>query len=722
MRLSVAAPSRFDPTAPSSSQAAPDHGAAADQAIEALTMKAFRAMPPAVGKGKDPVDFAPLRAHISEHVVRGEDVWSIELEPAAINRLLGRVDCGFQPQLVAPAEKGPSAQLRPSSSSDGLPAPEPLNPERDLSPIFSSQLSPQPEYSIRERKEPRLSVDEIILDDLLPALLPSQPCNQDRDAMTTMSTFLEASVPVEKRTLDPDCLVLPNGINSESEQQRLIATTIESADKFAVITSYGVRPIENGRISATTMAILKAVAERQDDEDFSFTFMYNKSTWQQNMVVGKRTNVSQNPGPRTLRAAVPDGWSELINAYNEQADEHGSTPITNLRCNVFLVAEKPESIAGSHHNKFCLNDRGFAATLGASIGNKTKSNWFDSGAMVLSQPLATSQRNYFSNTMLAHGGHVSRLQVADGQPSLQRLADATAVQQAVASEISSPVNQPADDEEDQAQIVPALAEALQRNHFSTEPSAGKVMWLQNEGSLERSRLAKPIGKALHHMFNQARAGDTLCLRNCSIGSIKDWAMAALQRGVNIKILGPVNKSDSTYYGDLGKLFAAKADAEADGQPVVPLGELEFRVFNPDPELRDLHDYDREIEDAVDHAKVYLLEGPDTTCLMTGTHNLDGQSFKRSNENMMVIEPADNALPNSLFHEIWQGCPAITADEVGILAREAGRYHFVFGAKFHESPHNGLRPWKKKSSKIPVELQRTMGIKGSRAEEPASDLD
>lgn len=194
-----------------------------------------------------------------------------------------------------------------------------------------------------------------------------------------------------------EAMILSSGINSEKDRQRMLETIIEGANKFAIVTTYGIRPLDNGKLSATIKSLLGSIASKQDDPNFTLAFLYNKSTWQQNLVVGKRTAISQKD---------PNQWDELVKTYNEEATKEGGTRIEHLKCKVFFIAEKPSGLTGSHHNKYLINDNGMMATLGASLGNKTKSQWFDSGAMFLSKQLVTSQRDYFLDMMESHHGHI----------------------------------------------------------------------------------------------------------------------------------------------------------------------------------------------------------------------------------------------------------------------------------------------------------------------------
>ncbi|NRD75563.1 hypothetical protein HQQ94_20540 [Shewanella sp. VB17] len=474
-----------------------------------------------------------------------------------------------------------------------------------------------------------------------------------------------------------EAMILSSGINSEKDQQRMLETIIEGANKFAVVTTYGIRPLDNGKLSATIKSLLSSIANKQDDPNFTLAFLYNKSTWQQNLVVGKRTAISQKD---------PNQWDELVKAYNEEVTKEGGKKIENLKCRVFFIAEKPSGLTGSHHNKYLINDNGMMATLGASLGNKTKSQWFDSGAIFLSKQLVTSQRDYFLDMMKNHEGHIGQLQICpeQGSASLLPFPDGEVLSEHLSNvDISSPYVENT--------LTPPIKKLLENKQFQLNtPSTEEVLWLQNEGNTTLSRTAKPIGKAIQHIFTSAQAGDTIKLRNCSINAIEDWGLDALKRGVNINILGPVNKSDSGFFTSIGKINSALQEeskihnaTELNDQ----LGKMQVSVFNPVQALKDKHDFNPGDLGAVDHGKVYILDKADSrdSIMMTGTHNLDGQSFKRSRENMLVINPQSSKLDDALFNHIWDACPTLTENELLELTNEAQRYHGIKAQPFSVAP-------------------------------------
>jgi phosphatidylserine/phosphatidylglycerophosphate/cardiolipin synthase-like enzyme len=100
--------------------------------------------------------------------------------------------------------------------------------------------------------------------------------------------------------------------------------------------------------------------------------------------------------------------------------------------------------------------------------------------------------------------------------------------------------------------------------------------------------------------------------------------------------------------------------------------LQIHVFNPSQAQRDAHDFDPGGRPVNDHAKVYALQRKDpqkASILLTGTHNLDGQSVKRSHENVMFIESKDRYLTESLFDEFWDSTPEMRKEDIDLLLTE-----------------------------------------------------
>lgn len=442
----------------------------------------------------------------------------------------------------------------------------------------------------------------------------------------------KSKVQKEQFQYNKEVYVIDKGINSIYEQCALIKTCISTAKDLVIITSYTVRPLDkkNSSISETLRVILESIAERQDDSNFTLCFLYNKSHWLENLALGyKRTTVSQKSTKNK-----PSDWEKIIDIYNKEENEKkNGKPIKNLKCKFILIGAKAEHLAGTHHNKFLINDRGLVATLGVSIGNKTKFNSFDSGAVVLNMDLAKTQRDYFLKFMLPNGAAISILKKGSNDYAKLVLENKNYVKNIV-NKVSFLTDT----------NYRKITDTLKKYNISTNGKISEILWLQNTGSLNAlSKTEKPIGKSIEYMFENAPFGSTICIRRGNIydTSIKKWVLDALKRGVNVNILTSKNTSILKYLNFLAankKLYT---------------GKLEIRFMEPPKETWIKYKFNPKNLKINDHAKVYILrlQNGKNAFVMTGTHNLDSQSFKRSNENLLVVNNNCN-LAKSLFDDFW----------------------------------------------------------------------
>lgn len=452
---------------------------------------------------------------------------------------------------------------------------------------------------------------------------------------------------------DENAFVLSNGVGTQPEQRRLLHFVIESADKFVVITSYAVRPtqgLEEGMISDTSFSFLESLAKRQDDKDFTFVFLYNKSEhWQNALIWQKRTDISMNPAQ--IAKGKPS-WQKVIKAYNQSQKEE-SLKIRNLNCNIFFVAAQPKGLGGSNHNKFYINDNGVVATLGANTGSINKPTCFDSGCIVLSKKLASSQRHYFCDEMLKTAGHYSRLSMRDGEPLLVRLQDTSEIQESIRSlTVSDPI---ADGEI----VNERLKSCLEENGLSSRGTKAEVLFLQNAGSgyrnmfSERRKINKtPVGSAVCQLFDEAKPGDTLKLINKHWGSEGRSLVAhAVGRGVNVQIV--TEQKEYERFNEMARKLKGKGASDAKPGQSGQLTVLPCLTGSGFANRHGLNAID------VPHGKTYILMRTDGSQLITtGTYNLNGHSHWRSQENLMLIQTEGNELTQSLFDELWESANAV----------------------------------------------------------------
>ena len=455
--------------------------------------------------------------------------------------------------------------------------------------------------------------------------------------------------------VDGNAFVLSTVPSSEDYQKKLIRMTIESAERFAILTSFSINPTmdhEPGNVSRTTFSILESLAGKQHDKNFTFVLLYNDNKLQRNAVVSALVgqNVTANMSLKSksqTRGTIT--WPDVISAYNrQQSDEN--LRITDLQCGVYFVAAKAKGVAGSHHNKFCINDTGVAATLGASVANKTKDNWIDGGCITVSAPLAARQRDYFLDVLIGeHDVHCARLRVDRGTPVMASLGDTGPIQALAGIEVRSPLDT---ERIQRGSAMEHFRRMLDRVRVPFEGARHKILWIQNPSNGYRNMFSarsgvdeKPIGRAMSTIFQSATAGDTIDIANKKIGC-EGFSLitGALSKGCNVNIL--VDRSARRWVEYAAKRFYANCRVESPGR-------LTIKHFAPSESLAQRLNINTRQEPVL-HAKNYVLTRANGSCVvMTGSYNLDGQSHYRSNENLMIFETLDASLRKSLFDELYQ---------------------------------------------------------------------
>lgn len=469
-------------------------------------------------------------------------------------------------------------------------------------------------------------------------------------------TVLADTWPSQYCHADDNALILNTVPCSEDLQKKLIRMTIGSAERFAILTSFSVNPAkdhEPGNVSGTTFAMLESLARRQDDRDFNFVLLYNDNKLQRNAVLAAVVgqNVTANMSLKsTSRVPGTITWPAVVEAYNrQQRDER--LRIGNVQCGIYFVAAKAKGVAGSHHNKFCINDRGVAATLGASIANKTKDGWMDGGCIAVSTALAASQRDYFLDVLMGdHTVHCAQLRMDGDVPSMTPLRDTAPIQALAGIDVLSPLDI---EGPDKASTADHFNRVLDSAGIPLEGARHKVLWIQKPSNGYRNMFSErrgidgnPIGRAIATIFRSAVAGETIDIANKKIGC-EGFSLItdALSRGCNVNVL--VDRSARTWVEYAARRFYAdRADRS--------LGRLTVKHYAPNEQLARRLNINLQHEQVL-HAKNYVLTRRDGSCVvMTGSYNLDGQSHFRSNENLMLFETADANLRKTLFDDLYEG--------------------------------------------------------------------
>ncbi|RDH46169.1 phospholipase D-like domain-containing protein [Zooshikella ganghwensis] len=443
-------------------------------------------------------------------------------------------------------------------------------------------------------------------------------------------------------------------ILSESEQASASEAIIKSADQTAVITSYAIAitPIRikykgpdgkvvNGpvRISPTLKAMLDGIAEKQNEEGFTFVFAYNKSKGIQNWHLGhKRTDATHKVDPDN-----PDSnpWIDVIKEYNKQSN----TPITNLEANFIIVGLDPHGPAGSHHSKILANDNGVLGVTGASLGHVGKDHVADSGAFVASQHLADHELNFFANSTLQHAKAVSRLRVADGNVELEKITPSSFRANFKRRLKNNPVNSPI------SQATNRLKDIVTQT-FGKGYNVLNVAFLHNKPSMNPAAHlttrfnSSPIGKAIKQLFDTSLPGETIKIRNEYLDSdIRKLIISAITKGVNIELIqiDSDNKKNLSPKRELLLKEIRKLNSINQNS-----GRFTF-YDHANRSTTSKHNVKFGI--SRDHAKTYILERSDKDIIITGSYNLDDQSIYRSSESVLLIEVQDPLLRQRLFDNL-----------------------------------------------------------------------
>lgn len=555
----------------------------------------------------------------------------------------------------------PQEQPRQSATPDRLPGACPLPTRASPGPVPPRNARPGTAPAIRLTQTPGAHASAKEAAASSSADRPTSPVGATAPpALGALTDAIHAELaghwPSRYCHRDDNAFVLSSVPSSEERQKKLIRLTIESAQRFAILTSFSVNPAWDrapGKVSGTTFAMLESLARKQHDDNFTFVLLYNDNKLQRNAVLAAifGQNVTANMSLKST-SHVPGTvtWPAVIESYNRQQNDE-RLRIGGVKCGIYFVAAKARGLAGSHHNKFCINDRGIAATLGASVANKTKDDWMDGGCIAVSTPLATSQRDYFLDVLV--GGHsvqCAQLRMDGESPSMVPLKDTAPIRALAGMDVRSPLDLqgPAG-----AAAQEGFRAALERAGMPLEGGRHKVLWVQNPSNGCKNMFStggciegKPIGRALAAVFRSAVAGDTIDIAGKKIGTEAFSLIAeALSKGCKVNIL--VDRSNRIWAEQLARRFLAS-------QAVMPPGRLTIRHYAPNEHLVQQQNLNAR-HDHVLHAKNYVLTRNDGSCIvMTGTYNLDGQSHYRSNENLMLFETTDTKFRHALFDELYAG--------------------------------------------------------------------
>ncbi|AKF45253.1 phospholipase D-like domain-containing protein [Pseudomonas fragariae (ex Marin et al. 2024)] len=504
-------------------------------------------------------------------------------------------------------------------------------------------------------------------------------CLQNTEALTAMID-LAARKPLTYKmvmgldssdcSFDPVARISDHDILTEAEQCQVVRSAFASADKVCVVTSYGIKPLgapKSDALSPTIASVLQGFASKQHDKDFTGVFFYQKSDAIQNYYTeDKRTNIS----------IKENDWAKVVTLFNAAVErgELEGPKLENIQANLFFLAGEPKGFAGSHHDKFIVNDNGLCVTMGASLGNIAKPNWMDSGCVTLSNSLASEQLTNFldnqSETAIKGSlfnkreNHCAKLDNLEGRVVQRAAIESRDIYSALmpivvenAGKKLNAINTTNGTAQEQFFKDIFNAQGFDLGHSKKK----SIAWIKNKGSNDTSGgFERPIGKALKTMLTNVAPGEKVCIRNGSSrrfdeGVCKLLANAA-QKGAKLQILTSLADGFNQINYLREQILKNLKGSEADKQSA--LANIDVRIFNRESHLVDIGEqrgWPSRFEDKgfKDHGKLFgVLKADGNAEVMTGTYNLDSQSVRRSFENMQVIDDKDGSFLHAGFSQYF----------------------------------------------------------------------
>lgn len=236
-------------------------------------------------------------------------------------------------------------------------------------------------------------------------------------------------------------------------------------------------------------------------------------------------------------------------------------------------------------------------------------------------------------------------------PTLDRLKDVSTIKSLKDLPVQNPLDESAHGEGPSR--FEALKQTLAECGLSPHGEHNGVLWIQNPSHGHKNMFSTkgkiditPIGYAFCRLFDSAQRGDTINIVNKYIGSEGFEMIAnALRRGCNVNFLISAKSKRS---------LERKAEDFFRRQKTDDFGVLTVKPFLPDDEFSADQHFNNK-KSPVIHGKTYILAKPDgVRVIMTGTYNLNGQSYWRSNENMMLMTTRNTELSKALFDRIFDG--------------------------------------------------------------------
>lgn len=511
--------------------------------------------------------------------------------------------------------------------------------------------------------------------ELLMGVQESLRCVDERHTLSDNAGFYEPEI------MDLNVFTKPRQTMSECGE--MIKEVYNTARKWAIITSYQVRPGSGFDPKGTATAVWESIIKNWDEPKVMI-YAYH------------RTHFSDAAGcfPDILKDDMKSskGWNRSI--VKKLADYMGERMVWPKKAGfgkskVIFVELSPIGMCGSWHTKFLINDQGLMGTTGCSIGNKAKPGWTDSGLLSFSPDMASQEKDLFLNHILRHAKNIGRAEFIKKRvvagPNALKFSRGFEFREITADDVRKLFVSPPrldSDSADEKEADDMQAQICAR--METDQKKCRGMMIRNFGSKAYTPAGglinptkRPIGAMMDHLFAQVQEGDTVWLRSgCPINMAPvftamqckrrylDWICDSMRRGAHVKLLYNDQDKDNrikTLFKDILDILCEGRDElrpQSNTNGIVdPVGRGTF-------ELRRITTKNYKGKSTTrDHAKIYAFEYASTakTAFAIGTYNLDVQSFYGSNEHLILFDDTNGDLTQKWLADMWDKGSVIGVD-------------------------------------------------------------
>ncbi|MCP3964798.1 MAG: hypothetical protein GY750_08125 [Lentisphaerae bacterium] len=444
---------------------------------------------------------------------------------------------------------------------------------------------------------------------------------------------------------DDNTLVWDQTISNEVEHCYLVHDSIMLASRYTIISSCRNKsPVDkdNGTISCTIFAMLRALAQRQTDNKFNLFLLSSKPSSEINSAKANEETSQHN-------------WVEIVETYNDQVhtgkyDKNlfpNAHTIENIKCGLFIMTAGCINNTPQYNN-YCINDNSFSAATSSSLFNTSPKYFHGAGVALISPKLTRFMMRHCMFNQLDSVPQVAKV-YSNEKMLVSEIISANIIIGKLKS-IRPKCNK-------KLSHFPNTKECLLFDPEYKDFHHEQAMWINNLDNTPAP--LKPVHCALEEMFEQAAAGDTIFLRNGKWGkTIEKYIFNAVIKGCNVKILKSVRNEKAETVRMSKKICSLYKDADE------LQGSFEIRfLFSSKVAGSTSQATNFQFSD---YGNVYGLISKRNakSIIMTGTHNLGDQSFFNNHENMIIVESSNiNDLYQNLFEDFWSMAEAFNTEKI-----------------------------------------------------------